>query len=160
MGENMKKKICKLIVFVILVFVVFLLGMIIFNVFLKKDEKFLYSDIKQVDTSDIGEYEQIFYESVLINIDQINEKQSTAKITVKIPNINNIYNQHMTENEFFEKLQNFADEDFIERQLDVSVKKDGKEWKLTSVEKIDDCIEAVLDDFFVFLVSQNGELKI
>lgn len=48
----------------------------------------------------------------------------------------------------------------IEKQLDVSVKKDGEEWKLTSVEKIDSCIETVLNDFFVFLVSQNGELKI
>ena len=48
----------------------------------------------------------------------------------------------------------------LKKQLDVSVKKDGEEWKLTSVEKIDSCIETVLNDFFVFLVSQNGELKI
>ena len=66
----------------------------------------------------------------------------------------------MTENEFLKKLSNVEEEDLIEKQLDVSVKKDGEEWKLTSVEKIDSCIETVLNDFFVFLVSQNGELKI
>ena len=87
-----KGKSCKLIVFV---FAVFLLGIIVFNVFLKQDQKFLYSEIKQTDQSDIGEYE-----SVLISIDKVNEKQGTAKITVKIPNLNNIYDEGMTENEF------------------------------------------------------------
>ena len=158
MGGKMKKgKSCKLIVFV---FAVFLLGIIVFNVFLKQDQKFLYAEIKQTDQSDIGEYEQIFCESVLISIDKVNEKQGTAKITVKIPNLNNIYDEGMTENEFLKKLSNVEEEDLIEKQLDVSVKKDGEEWKLTSVEKIDSCIETVLNDFFVFLVSQNGELKI
>ena len=76
--------------------------------FLKQDQKFLYSEIKQTDQSDIGEYEQIFCESVLISIDKVNEKQGTAKITVKIPNLNNIYDDKDSEEVWFQKVKDFA----------------------------------------------------
>ena len=106
------------------------------------------------------EFVKAFYNSILIDIKNIQTELERGTVDVTIPDLEAIYKAHYDEfvsGQKEEDIQNIIleniDEYVIKVSIDTDLVKDGNAWKVGSTEQIDEEISTMIDNFLLLVFS-------
>lgn len=154
----MKKKV--LVSVGIIVVIITVIGIMLSTKNKSGERTLSYAQLKGIDQSSTDEIEYQYLDTISIDIEQINEESKVAQVSVYIPNLNEIYYEGISADEFFDSFSSIKKDDMIKKQVEVPVSENGGKWEIDSAENIDKCIEDNLDSFFVYLFITNGDIII
>lgn len=106
------------------------------------------------------EFTKVFFENVSIEVEKVQTDLGRGTVIVKIPDLAGIYETHydefvsgQTEEEIQEIILQNINEYDMEISIDTDLVKDGKTWKVKSIEQVDKVISDMVDNFLNAVLS-------